>query len=462
MKPWKRWLLTLVALLAVAFAAWLGVTHRSQGSVLARLKARGVPASPQELDRAYLRPPAGENLANVILNAAAAYRPPQDSTNTPYTSRPRGRIARDLPTHPVDPQQVAEWRAALTNNAAVLDLLAGAHGLTRSRYPVNLAAGSGALLPHLNSAKGLAQFFALAALTEAESGRPHEAAECIRHILTVARSLESEPLLISQLVRIAVLGIAADATAASLPRTQVSTEDWQILQTEFTHAIAIHPLRVGLAGEIANTQEFFTGSPAILAGLLSGGLATTPNASTGAKLGALLYVGSGLRQADGTFCLTRLTETLEATDLPYPDALRRSRQIDATIAREAARPGRGLKPISMMLLPALGKGLQRSAECEARVQAAIVGCALERYRLAHGGQLPAALPDLVPTLLPAVPLDPFDGQPLRYQKLPEGYAIYSVGADGQDNQGQGIKVLGTSKMRGEFDLGFTVQRPPNP
>ena len=60
----------------------------------------------------------------------------------------------------------------------------------------------------------------------------------------------------------------------------------------------------------------------------------------------------------------------------------------------------------------------------ANAQAAV---AIERWRLAHPGQLPDTLAALVPTYLTAVPLDPYDGQPVRYKKLPVGYVVNSVG-----------------------------------
>src|SRR5262249_8728207 len=41
------------------------------------------------------------------------------------------------------------------------------------------------------------------------------------------------------------------------------------------------------------------------------------------------------------------------------------------------------------------------------------GIAVAEFR-AREGRLPAALEDLVPALLPAVPLDPWNGKPLRY------------------------------------------------
>ena len=48
------------------------------------------------------------------------------------------------------------------------------------------------------------------------------------------------------------------------------------------------------------------------------------------------------------------------------------------------------------------------------------------------------LDELVPSFLPAVPRGVFDGQPLRYGKLPEGgRQIYSTGPNGRDEGGQG-------------------------
>jgi len=76
---------------------------------------------------------------------------------------------------------------------------------------------------------------------------------------------------------------------------------------------------------------------------------------------------------------------------------------------------------------------------------AALGC--ERYRLAHG-KWPTTLDAIVPQYLSAVPLDPFSGQPLLYRLLPDGVAIYSVGANGVDDQGDVLETTGAPKDRG--------------
>src|SRR5205085_1776451 len=55
------------------------------------------------------------------------------------------------------------------------------------------------------------------------------------------------------------------------------------------------------------------------------------------------------------------------------------------------------------------------------------GVAVERYRLAKG-RWPAKWEDVVPKYLPAVPIDPYGGQPLQLTRHEDGIEVASVGA----------------------------------
>jgi hypothetical protein len=71
----------------------------------------------------------------------------------------------------------------------------------------------------------------------------------------------------------------------------------------------------------------------------------------------------------------------------------------------------------------------------ARCRCGAVAAALERHRRRHG-RWPDSLAALVPDLLPAVPSDPFDSQPLRYRRLADGVVVYSVWIDRTDDGGK--------------------------
>ena len=60
---------------------------------------------------------------------------------------------------------------------------------------------------------------------------------------------------------------------------------------------------------------------------------------------------------------------------------------------------------------------------------AIVAVALERYRRAHA-RWPETLAALTPSPLREVPLDPYDGAPLRYHHRDDGVIVYALGPDG--------------------------------
>jgi hypothetical protein len=117
--------------------------------------------------------------------------------------------------------------------------------------------------------------------------------------------------------------------------------------------------------------------------------------------------------------------------------------------------------LSAMFLPPMAAVARDDATTRAELRDAIVAIAVERWRPIHDGGLPDTLSDLVPRFLPTVPADPFDGKPLRYKKLKNGYCIYSIGPNLRDDGGKerpppSAKV--SSEDRTNYDIVFTVER----
>jgi hypothetical protein len=78
---------------------------------------------------------------------------------------------------------------------------------------------------------------------------------------------------------------------------------------------------------------------------------------------------------------------------------------------------------------------KRAAKTDAQHATAVAAMAIARFR-AKSGRSPKDLAELVPDYLAAVPLDPFDGKPIRYKKSDRGFVVYSIGPDLVDDGGR--------------------------
>jgi len=83
----------------------------------------------------------------------------------------------------------------------------------------------------------------------------------------------------------------------------------------------------------------------------------------------------------------------------------------------------------------MGHVAEAFAVDEATRDAADAALAIEQFRRKHD-RLPETLDELVPEFLDAVPIDPFDGKPLRYVVREDAYVIYSIGRDRADDGGE--------------------------
>ncbi len=114
--------------------------------------------------------------------------------------------------------------------------------------------------------------------------------------------------------------------------------------------------------------------------------------------------------------------------------------------------------LSNLLLPAINNALERQYSDRFTCRAAATALAIRLYEADHGAR-PAALADLAPDYLPAVPLDPFTpgSAPLRYDSDPGVARVYSIrGAEKEAPPG------GLQWNRYEFLLDAEIRRPPPP
>jgi len=106
-----------------------------------------------------------------------------------------------------------------------------------------------------------------------------------------------------------------------------------------------------------------------------------------------------------------------------------------------------------MMRPAMAASLAKKSQGDVQLQATRTILALRAYQLTHGA-LPPNLNALVPDFLDAVPVDDFDGQPLRYSV--EKKIVYSVGKNLKDDGGDDQAFPADSSQR-HLDLAYKFE-----
>jgi hypothetical protein len=442
----------LVLLVIGALALWYGFNASRGNRVLERLRAAGYPTTPAELDRWYATVPPAENLSGPILRAAGVVRLPSGNTNAavPYIG---ANSTKPAPATPVAPEMLAQWQAVIASNTEVWAHLAESRNRTRSRAPINLNQGFNTLLPHLSQIKQLALACAIRAVVAAEEGKSAESMEALQDLLRVRHSILEEPLLISGLVGFAADSIGFRATQDCIARVRFTDAQLLAFSTQIRTIASTNALQRALIGELACGLSVFTAPPSAL-----GGLGTGPGGSpalSGIAIG--LYRASGLSAADEAYYVRFLGDFIDSTSQPYPASLDAADRLQQELDQRTGLHNR-TKIFSQMLLPALMKSATRNAEDQAQLRMLLTALAVERHRRLHQEQPPADLTGLVPGLLPEIPLDPFDGKPLRYTVLANGYRIHSIGPDRKDNEGKSRPTGKNRTGSEEYDLMFEIAR----
>ena len=177
------------------------------------------------------------------------------------------------------------------------------------------------------------------------------------------------------------------------------------------------------------------------------------NGSDGDGLWGLLIIPRkilGLHDQDVLSYINVTQDYIDATWLPRHEAKTRMKAIE-----EAQQSILGMN--AQMLAPAFNRIYELEQRSVARSACARTALAVERYRLGEG-QLPDSLDQLIPTFVASIPLDPFNGQPLRFHHLDQGYVVYSVGVDLVDNLGEERKTGKEGKVQTAWDEVFIVAR----
>jgi hypothetical protein len=408
----------------------------------------GYPRTLKELNASYVEPPAGQNAAAFYSQGFDALqidnvRP----SNVPFLGK------GTLPSlgAPLPVFMKALSISAITANKAALQFFARGAEFDQCRYPVDLTAGFETIFPHLIKVKSAVQLVALSEMIDLEKHDLKQAAKDELTALALAGSLETEPALISQSVRAANVDVAVRAWERTANRLSLPGESLTELQKAFQKLEESDArgegFSRGLASERANWIALF-GTPQKLLELVSAPGVMDMPAARRERLVARLQKSGNLKE-ELLGIESSFQQLLAARKARLPDRLK-------AVNAVCQRAGEDEKHLVLqVLLPGLTDAAAKEAGCLASLRLGLTGVALEQFRAAHDNRYPASLSQLTPQYLPAIPSDPFDGEPLRYLAKDLGYTLYSIGSDLKNDSGR--------RMNGkDGDIVFAVISPPEP
>jgi hypothetical protein len=378
-------------------------------------------------------PPAGNNVAEIALKAIGGLPREFDRWQTQQAANDLGNVKL---SHRPDPTDLSELRQEFGGIHEMAERLSEIRKHPSGGLPLVFPEPNVFAL-NLNSTmkfREAASVLRWQAMLRIANGDPDAATDSVRSLLHLRLAISDEPTMISQLVRVAIVSIAAREAERLLSMAE-PTQGLAELQAEFAKARGEPFMAKGLNGERAGIDRLME------------------NMSNG-KLGPAAAVGGGGRggfmgviESVGMSWMKRCLESNHAIMLDHLTAARDTLALRGQARKEALRQAMFVGPRNQdtffvhLLMPAVEKVIEAETRNDAQLGTIEVAIACERHRRATG-RWPATLAEIPKSILPEIPGDPYSDEPIKIRRTDTGLNIYSVGSDGRDDGGRKLGVRG--------------------
>jgi hypothetical protein len=240
----------------------------------------------------------------------------------------------------------------------------------------------------------------------ASEGRRDDAVRSTVVLLKLTSHFERNPTIVSYLIALACRGMALESANAAMQSGPVSKDARNELDAE----LGLQEPMPGYVWALKSERAF--GIDQIDALLGGKSMVFFPGGAKYEKSECLDMMQDGITAASQDFA--------NHDDTKY-----------APTHRQGIWNGGGR--LAQMSFASLQAGYQATKRTQALIRCLRVLNALQRYAAAGTDNVPK-LSDL--GLPPATTIDPFTGAPLRVKKMPQGWLVYSVGKNMQDDGGK--------------------------
>lgn len=441
LSAWSRSAVTLVVILAVLVLGiwgWGQVLQSGWNTYAARLSAAGEPLTFLEIDAA--RPPlADDQNAALLLESLPMALSALDDREAQgrvllIERRDEYDLFTGLPRGMLDAS-----RAFRDANRDTLVQLQALRNYTQGRPRRDWSVFALEILaPDLTQSRNFARLMTLDAWLNLVDGDVDAATPYPTLIWNLGRVYQDDPLLISALVRHAIDATGIRLIESVLRATEVSEDVLLEWNAQLARLDAEDHMKWALRGERACQISLLED---LAAGRVSAGSGVPPALSRIATMNVFLRPSQ--RKA-----AELLSPLVEASGDPLT-LMKRARTMDEQAGQLSAR-----HMVLKIVTPSLSRAMMLNARLHAEFRCARAALAAERYRLAHG-RLPESLDLLVPDYLEALPIDPFDGQPLKMAITSHGVTIYAATYD-ENRRGRPPE---TDPAEPKSDARFRLYRP---
>ena len=464
---WKILIALGILLLLAAASAWVTAHHQPQNAVedyKKLLRAKG-----EKLELSEVLPPSmppESNSVNAVRDAFSMFGSGNEKIPDAMKMVAPGKAMvgwMQLDARSSDfTNSWDDFTADVEANRPAIELLHQVLERPKLDFQLDYKKGIALLLPHLSPLKRATQKLDAAVIYDLHNGERGAAVTNILTMLALVQRNASEGLLISHLVRIAMTSItvtptweflqAANATDAPLAALQKGWEQMDFLSDAENTFETDRVWGMDFIQKARASHENFEGAFSVVASMSSSGSSSsgwdweTITEKSRHAVAEVMWRSSWsysdeLRTLKGEQIVLEALRTMQTNQsqfykADYDAMTSRLSSLGITNAGEAFF--RALKIPNLNEVfgdwgsgPAVRKAIKMQASCRVVVAA----IALKRFQLKHG-KWPDTLNELAPEFLPSVPVDPYDGKPLRYHPNADGtFLLYCVGEDGVDDGG---------------------------
>tara|TARA_B110000444_G_scaffold249888_1_gene275581 strand:+ start:55 stop:1446 length:1392 start_codon:yes stop_codon:yes gene_type:complete len=296
------------------------------------------------------------------------------------------------------------------------------------RFNIRYEDGFAAVLPHLSTMKNAANLFALRSAQRLSKGDTTGAWQDTLNGIRLGEQLQTEPFLISQLVRIAILEMNFQTYWEGQINNQWSAEQLTAFQQIFQSIDLLAGMESAIRAERNMINHWFTS-------VAQGGTQTQGFDESISSLDFFPAIFFYSNQYQINLILTEII--LPGIDVSnHKLNVHQFKKMEEEIMdlKSSFLPFR--HAIALMMLPGLDKYALKVSQTQAALDQSAIVAALERYRLAEGSY-PEKLTALTPKFIAKIPGDLFHDQGLVYRiNEDDSFTLYSTGYNGTDDGGE--------------------------